>query len=109
MFNKTFFLAILALVSWGVGSFIAKLSTNRIGEKAVFWDILGYAPFIIIYSIFVFKLKNLILADKAGIFLGFLAGVIGSFGMLAFYILLTRKDASVAVPLTALYPALTAI
>ena len=29
--------------------------------------------------------------------------------MVCFYMLLTRKDASVAVPLTALFPALTAI
>ncbi len=30
-------------------------------------------------------------------------------GVVALYILLTRKDASIAVPMTALYPALTAI
>jgi transporter family protein len=48
-------------------------------------------------------------ADKLGISLAILAGAIGSFGLIGFYFLLTRKEASIAVPLTAVYPALTAI
>lgn len=108
---KTFIIALISLVSWGMGSFIAKLATNRIGERAVFWDMLGYAPVVVIYSIIAFKIKNLFSADinREGIILAILAGMIGSFGLVAFYFLLTKKDASNAVPLTALYPALTAI
>jgi predicted MFS family arabinose efflux permease len=44
--------ATIALFSWGIGSFIGKIATNRIGEKAVFWDILGYVPGVIIYCLF---------------------------------------------------------
>jgi transporter family protein len=43
------------------------------------------------------------------VFLAIIAGVLGSVGIISFYILLTKKDASSAVPLTALYPILTAI
>lgn len=109
MYLKTFGLALMVLISWGVSSFIGKLSTNRIGEKAVFWDLLGYAPAIIFYCLFAFKLKDVFGSDKTGVLLGVAAGAIGSFGLVGFYMLLTKKDASTAVPLTALFPALTAI
>lgn len=106
---KTFLVAIGIFVSWWVGSFIAKLATNRIGAKSVFFDILGYAPAIVIYSLLVFKLRNLLQADKIGAGLGLLAGAIGSFGLIGCYFLLSRTEASRVIPLTALYPALTAI
>lgn len=106
---KTFLFALMSLLSWGVGSFISKLATNRIGEKAVFWDLVGYAPALIIYSLIAYKLKNIFYLDKTGIILAVISGIIGSFGLIGFYLVLTRKDASAAVPLTALYPALTAI
>ncbi len=105
----TILTALISLIGWGVGSFIAKLATNRIGEKAMFWDMLGYAPVVIIYCLITFRAKDIINIDRTGQLLGFLAGFIGSFGVIFFYLLLTRKDASSVVPLTALYPALTAI
>jgi len=105
---KTFLVAFLSLLSWGIGSFFAKLATNKIGDKAVFWDMIAYAPVVITYSFIAFK-NNLLAAEKTGIIYGLLAGGIGSFGLIFFYVLLTRKDASSAVPLTAIYPALTAI
>ena len=101
--------AFISLLGWGVGSFIAKLATNRIGEKAMFWDMLGYAPVVFIYCLLAFRVKDVISVDRQGMILGLLAGFIGSFGVIFFYLLLTRKDASSAVPITALYPALTAI
>jgi len=110
MDSTTILIAIVTFVSWGVGSFIAKLSTNRIGEQAVLWDILGYAPVIIIYSLIVFKLSAIVQqSDKLGIGLGLLAGIVGSFGLIGLYMLLNRAEASSVIPLTALYPALTAI
>jgi transporter family protein len=38
-----------------------------------------------------------------------MVGISGAIALVAFYILLTKKEASVVVPLTALYPALAAI
>lgn len=99
----------MTLISWGTGSFVAKLATNRIGDKSVFWDLFGYAPAIIIFSLLSYKWKGVTDLDKTGVGLAVLAGVIGSFGLIGFYMVLSRKDASAAVPLTALYPALTAV
>ncbi len=106
---ETLTVALITFVSWGLGSFIAKLATNRIGEKSVFWDLIGYFPAVVIYSLIIFKAKSLFSADKIGIILAILSGVVGSFGLIGFYFLLTKKEASLVVPLTALYPALTAI
>ena len=110
MDKATIIITAITFVSWGVGSFIAKLSTNRIGEQAVFWDIIGYLPPIVIYSIITFKLKNLFYqTDGIGIGLGIIAGIIGSFGLIGLYVLLNRAEASRMIPLTALYPVLTVI
>jgi len=106
---ETLIVTLITFLSWGLGSFIAKLATNRIGEKSVFWDIIGYFPAVIIYSLIVFKAKSLFSSDKIGIILAILSGMIGSFGLIGFYFLLTKKEASSIVPLTTLYPALTVI
>jgi transporter family protein len=108
----TFLIVIGVFLSWGVGSFIAKLATNRIGAQSVFWDVLTYAPVVIIWSLIIFKLENflrVVKTDKLGIGLALLSGIIGSFGLIGSFILLAREEASTIIPLTALYPALTAV
>jgi bacterial/archaeal transporter family protein len=102
-------LALLSMVAWAIGSLLAKLATNRIGEKAVMWDMVGYVPGIIIFGLILFKNQDVVHVEKWGLTLAMLAGFVGSLGALFFYILLSKRDASVAVPITALYPALTAI
>jgi transporter family protein len=106
---NNFVIALFTLISWGVGSFTAKLATNRIGMKTVFWDMMGYFPTVVIYCLLVFKTKTFFNGDRLGIIFGILSGVIGSFGLIGFYTLLSKKEASTAVPMTAIYPALTAI
>jgi transporter family protein len=108
----TILVVIASFLSWGIGSFIAKVAANRIGTQSVFWDLIGYIPAILIYSLIIFRLKNILAGmqtDKLGIGLAMLAGAVGSLGMVGFYFLLTRAEASTVTPLTALYPALTAV
>jgi transporter family protein len=102
-------IAFITLLSWGTGSFIDKLATNRIGMKTVFWTTVVYIPAVILYMLFFVKAKDLITADRLGIVWAIVSGIIGSIGFICFYLLLVRKEASTAVPLTALYPALTAV
>lgn len=96
-------------VSWGVGALIAKFAANRIGTQSVFWELVGYVPAILIFSLTVFRLRNLVGGDRVGIGLAMAAGAIGSLGAVGFYFLLTRAEVSTIAPLTALYPALTAV
>lgn len=103
-------LVVLAtFVSWGVSGFIAKLAANRIGQQSAFWDAIGMAPAIIIYCLAVFKIENLIQADKLGISLAWLAGTIGSLGYVSVYYLLSKAEVSTVAPLTALYPVVTIV
>jgi bacterial/archaeal transporter family protein len=105
----TFLIFLMTFVSWGVGSFVAKLAANRIGGKSVFWDLLAYFPAIFIYCMLAYKAKELWSVDKSGIALAMLAGLIGSFGAIGFYLMITKGETSNMVPLTALYPALTVL
>jgi len=107
----TFLIVIIVFLSWGVGGFIAKMATNKIGAQSLFWDMIVYAPIIILSSLIMFKFENILQVareNKIGAGLAILAGVVGSFGFIGYYLLLSREEASTIVPLTALYPALTA-
>lgn len=106
---ETFIVFLMTFISWGLSSFISKMATNRIGEKSVFWDMIGYFPTVIIYSLIVFKAKTLFIGDKSGIILAILSGFVGAFGLIGFYILITKKEISTIAPLIALNPVLTAI
>ncbi len=106
MDSITILLIVATFIFWGVGTFLTKLATNKIGALGLPWNILGYLP-IIIYSLLIFKLKPLIQAERSGIGLAFFSGVIGSLGLISFYSLLTKAEATTIVPLTALYPILT--
>ena len=109
MGQGTVLIAVLTFLAWGVSGFFGKISASKIGDRSVFWDLLGYFPAVLIYCLAVFRFKNLFEADKSGAMIGLLAGVLGSIGIIGFYYLLTRADSSTVVPLTALYPSLTAI
>ena len=106
---QTFLFAFLTLASWGVSAFVDKLAANRIGVKSIFWNMIGYVPIIVIFVLIAFRAKGAFSGDRTGIWLAVLAGIIGSVGAVGYFTVLTRHDASRSVPLTALYPALTAI
>jgi len=105
----TLLIAVGVFVSWGLGTFIAKLAANRIGAQSIFFDVIGAASVILIYSLVIFKARNLVKLDKSGMGLALLAGLIGAFGSIGFYRLVARTEVSTVSPLTALYPALTVI
>lgn len=109
MSPESIILTILALFGWGVGAFFSKMATNRIGEASVFWDVIGYFPLTIMYTLFAFKAKDIFSGDKLGIMFGIIAGLAGAVALISFYLLVTKKDAGVATSITAIYPALTAI
>lgn len=109
MSTDTPFLLILALLGWGVGSFLSKIAADRIGGIAVFWDMVGYTVVTIIYAIMAYKPAAFAVTDSTGVAMAALSGIIGAAGAVAFYLLMVQKDASVVAPLTAVYPAVTAI
>ncbi|MFH0772698.1 MAG: EamA family transporter [bacterium] len=109
MNSETILLTVLSLFGWGVGAFFSKMATNRIGESSVFWDLIGYFPLVIIYTLVAFKAKDILGSDRGGIMYGLIAGLTGAIGLISFYLLVSKRDAGVATSVTAMYPALTAI
>jgi transporter family protein len=102
-------LALFVFVAWGLDAFVSKFAANRIAAQSSLWYALGFAPAIIVYSLLAYGLRGLALESRSGIALALLSGAFGGMGMIGFYMLLSRTAASITVPLTALYPALTAV
>ena len=106
---RTFSLVSITIVTWGGSLFLDKLATGRIGTRAAFWHELAFASVVFLYSLQFHGLHGLVSVAKDGIGIATVAGAIASVGWLIFAVLLTQMEASVVVPLTALYPALTAV
>jgi transporter family protein len=105
----TFSLVAITIATWGGAHFLDKLATGSIGTRAAFWHELAFASVVFVYSLQVHRLRGLLSAARDGMGIATFAGAIAAVGWLAFAVLLTRMEASVVVPLTALYPALTSV
>jgi bacterial/archaeal transporter family protein len=101
----TFSLATIGL--WGIMGLLQKLSTNRISADAVFiWSRIGYLP-ILVWFLIVTSFHNLGAREYA---IGIAVGVTNGLGAWYLYASLeSGAPASVAIPLTSLYPLLTVL
>jgi len=73
----------------------------------MFWDSLGFILAFIFFLLLSLKKLLPLKTNLPEIFLAALGGVFGMLGYIFFYLLLSKNEASIVVPLTALYPALT--
>jgi len=97
--------ASFAIVLWGVNGLFMKLGTNRVSARSmVIWVTAGFVillPFIWIST----TLSGL---SARVIFVGLIAGTVNGLGNWAVFACLEKgAKASVAIPLTALYPLCT--
>lgn len=99
------FYAGIAIVSWGVNGLFMKLGTNRVSARSmVIWVTLGFA----ILLPWMLKLTTLSGLSRNVILVGLIAGAVNGLGNWAVFACLEKgAKASVAVPLTALYPLCT--
>lgn len=105
-FASWFPLAIVVLVSWGVVGLLQKLSTNYLSAETAFvWLVVGFFaldPWLVSKSAFLhYSAKSLIWALLSALFNG-----LGAWAILA--AMKNGGKASIVVPLTALYPVVTA-
>jgi transporter family protein len=100
-------LSLIVVVLWGVVGLLQKVTTNHISANALLiWDRIAYVAFLPILSTGL-HLNQLGAKD---ILIGTLAGIINSLGALYLYMSLqSGAKASIAVPLTALYPLITVL
>ena len=99
--------AVAALILWGIVGVLQKLGSNRIGANSLLvWVMAGY---ILVLPLILWKSGSWVLSPPA-ILLGVVAGCVNGLGTwLLFRSLEHGAKASVAVPLTALYPVVTVI
>ncbi len=99
--------SLLAIVLWGTVGLLQKLGTNRISAPSLLvWVTVGY---VVLLPLFM-REPNLWAMSKRGVFIGTLAGVLNGMGAWFLFASLEKgAKASVAVPLTALYPLVTVV
>ena len=99
--------ASFAIVLWGVCGLFMKLGTNRISARSmVIWVTVGF----LFLLPFMWKLTTLGRLSAEVLVVGLLGGLVNGLGNWAVFTSLEKgAKASVAIPLTALYPLFTVI
>src|SRR6266853_6731148 len=99
--------ASFAIVLWGVNGLFMKLGTNRVSARSmVIWVTAGF----LVLVPFMLKTTTLSGLSATVIFVGLIAGTVNGLGNWAVFACLEKgAKASVAIPLTALYPLCTIV
>jgi transporter family protein len=99
------FYALVATFCWGMVGLLQKLGTNRISSRSLLiWLVVGFAAMIPL----LFRGGSLTGLGWRALSIGLLSGAANGFGSWALFEALERgAKASVAVPLTAVYPLVT--
>jgi len=97
--------ASVAIVLWGVNGLFMKLGTNRVSARSmVIWVTVGF----VVLLPFLWTTTTLSDLSTRVIFVGLIAGAVNGLGNWAVFACLEKgAKASVAIPLTALYPLCT--
>ena len=99
--------AAVAIVLWGVCGLFMKLGTNRISARSmVIWVTVGFVLLVPL----MWRFDSLAGLTSRAIIAGLLGGVVNGLGNWAVFTCLEKgAKASVAIPLTALYPLFTVL
>jgi len=99
--------ASFAIVLWGVNGLFMKLGTNRVSARSmVIWVTLGF----VVLLPFLCETTTLFGLSARVILIGLIAGAVNGLGNWAVFACLEKgAKASVAIPLTALYPLCTIV
>lgn len=97
--------AVVAIVLWGVNGLFMKLGTNRVSARSmVIWVTVGF----VVLLPWMWKLTTLAGLTRNVLIVGLIAGAVNGLGNWAVFACLEKgAKASVAIPLTALYPLCT--
>ena len=106
---EVFALGASTIAAWGLFGLFGKLALERIDQQVIIWGSLVVCPTVfLVYMVSSGQLLP-ISWHASGITFGLLAGLAGCSGTILFYQLLAREPASLVVPMTSLYPALTVV
>ena len=94
---------------WGLWGLFSKVAANKLGLQSAIWGAFITFPIIMIGYLLVSKQIYPLNLDKTGIFYSLAGGVVGAIGTIIFIPLLKNEQASLLIPITALYPAVTVV
>ena len=102
--------ALAVIFTWGMWGFFFKIGTAKIGfSRAIFWGFLAFlASDIVIVSYLLLAQKTPIVFESGALYMIF-GSIVSTIGALSFIFYLRKAGAGVAIPLTALYPAVSTI
>ncbi|MEW6069514.1 MAG: EamA family transporter [Candidatus Thermoplasmatota archaeon] len=103
-------LCLIVILFWGLWAFLYKLGASKIGfEQALLCAyLLGAISSICIAGFLIFKTPKAS-GDTIGYWFVALATVFGILGTILWYLCLSKYQASIVVPFTALYPLVTVL
>ncbi len=106
---STLLLTLIIIFSWGLWGLFSKVAANKLGLQSAIWGTFITFPIIMLGYMVLTKQLFPLTFDKSGIFFSLAGGVAGAIGTLIFIPLLKQQQASLLLPITALYPAVTAV
>jgi transporter family protein len=102
-------LAAATILAWGTWGVFSKLAVERIDQQVLVWGSLIVVPLIFLIYLGASGQLVPLKIHGAGIAYAMLGGVGAALGTACFYLLLERERASLTVPMTSIYPAITVI
>ena len=105
--ERWFLLGILAIILFGIGSFLGKIASNTdISPRVYFFEAIGT---LTVFTTFFFLKKSEILSDFSVNYYAIGMGLCWGIGTILFIFALENSKISIISTLTALYPAVTII
>ncbi len=101
--------SIICILSWGVWGIFSKVALNHLGWRLVFVVANGIGYPLLSLAVYFLNRPSFAEMGRMGLMYAFATGITGGIGALTFFLALEKGPASVVVPLTSLYPALTVI
>lgn len=103
--HSWFFIALLALVNFGLWGFFSKLAIDHVDVKsAFFYQTIG-AAVVGLLGLYLTGLKPVV--EPRGVVYGLLTGGAYSLGCLLYFVAIQRGSVNTVVTMTALYPLVT--
>ena len=102
-------LAAATIIAWGTWGVFSKLAVERIDQQVLVWGSLIAVPAIFLIYLTASGQLVPLKMHATGISFAVLGGFGAALGTICFYLLLARERASLTVPMTSLYPAITVI
>lgn len=106
--NSWILLSLITVIFWGLWGLLLKMASNILRSWAITY-IFSYLVAIILAILLILYIKPHNIPINMGSLIAIAGGVLGTIGYISFLKALEKGPVILVVPITALYPAITAI